>query len=95
MAYTVHAVWRWRCVYPSPILSRTLSSILTYPSRPCLSPSFASYLSSSLSSHLSPHLFPSLLLSLPIAKKDLYEGDWAQWTQELNAKGLTLNGDMM
>ena len=91
MAYTVHAVWRWRCVYPSPILSRTLSSILTHPSRPHLFPSHAPYLSPSLSSHLSPHLFPSLLL----AKKDLYEGDWAQWTQELNAKGLTLNGDMM
>jgi len=50
------------------------------------------------------HIFPRLsshishLTSLPISPprlKDLYEGDWAQWTQELNAKGLTLNGDMM
>ena len=52
-------------------------------------------------SPLAPYLSPSLsshLTSLPISPprlKDLYEGDWAQWTQELNAKGLTLNGDMM
>ena len=53
-----------------------------------LTPRPISFPFSLLTSHISPHISPPRL-------KDLYEGDWAQWTQELNAKGLTLNGDMM